>query len=477
MSVAACRELGAALTSESTQLVKTSELSGPLNITLLLRPDPVFIVADSERAQLAISGDVSRGEPDSVTVDDNTLGRLLQAAERVGVADVTAQLDEFVHYLEGIEDRDPFSQRLPGLFKRISEIELVEFAADEFKSWISGGYKSALSLLGNPTTLQQLESSLELLQGFSGVRFSFLEGGTGDGLRLDLQYAPPDVATEFPLALDLTSLGVDLVPLGLDAVGFVVADQAGTPIQVEAGGLANLALELDLSDAESLSSFLLDGTSVELDIRAVGDALSFSTPLCALAANVTDGTFRLDTDGADSSDQPAHLQAYLAAGARLPLDAAAAASILTVQGLVDIELPFTFSGGSLEPLIVEKYDLSTGTSVNVSGPNVAELQAGLDLRDNLDALRVGFPRLFEELDRVLDAQAFSRPLPLVGTQLAVAADFIDQLVAKVSDNLAGSTETLVPERLRKALWRRSETKDSNGSKISTPMTPWTRKIS
>ena len=264
---------------------------------------------------------------------------------------------------------------------------------------------------------------------------------------------PQDVATTLPLALDLTSLGVDLEPLGLDIVGFVVADRAGTPLQVQAGGQANLALELDLSDPESLGSFLLAGTGVELDIRAVRDDLSFSTPLCALAANVNGGKFWLDADGAGPGSEAVQLQAHLETGARLPFDAAAAASTLTALGVIDIDLPLEFLGASQTPLKVKVGDLANvNTTSTVSGPNVANLQAGLDLRENLNALRLGFPRLFEELDRALDNEAFSQPLPLVGTQLAVAADFIDQLVAKVSDNLAGSTETLVPERLRNALF-------------------------
>ena len=158
------RELSTALASDPTKLVSSSELSGPLEITLLLCPDPVFTDGSSETAEVTISGDISNDTPDSETVQNNTLGRLLRAAERISVADVTAQLDEFVNYLEGIENRDPFSQRLPGLFKRIRDSELID---------ISSRYEDALSPLGSPTTLQQLESSLNLLQGFSGRNSAF----------------------------------------------------------------------------------------------------------------------------------------------------------------------------------------------------------------------------------------------------------------------------------------------------------------
>ncbi|NIS36654.1 MAG: hypothetical protein GWN07_37795, partial [Actinobacteria bacterium] len=80
-----------------------------------------------------------------------------------------------------------------------------------------------------------------------------------------------------------------------------------------------------------------------------------------------------------------------------------------------------------------------------------------DLRENLDAFRLGFDSLLRELDDRLDEAVFGRSLPLVGTQLAETVDLFEQIRAKVSDNLDlissnPATDVLTPGEVRQALF-------------------------
>ena len=98
-------------------------------------------------------------------------------------------------------------------------------------------------------------------------------------------------------------------------MSFVVASADGTPVDVDAGGSLDLALEVDLSDPVAPRIFLGGSTAVTYDLLASEEALAFDAPFGVLAATIAGGVLTLDRDGAGPGEESVLYQVSLPTGA------------------------------------------------------------------------------------------------------------------------------------------------------------------
>jgi len=465
--LALLRELTEGL-GEPSDLIKSHSAGGSLSLTLPLRPDDVEedqpfagVSGDDPMAQVTVS-DITDASGIDVTLtssDDNAVRDLLEAVVELTIDDILAALRGASDYLivletdpmiDGQENR--LTTRLPGLGVSIAEV----FGFGQIFA-----NRVAQLEATPPETLQELQPDLNALADFSEAMFDLVvtpgdpNGTPGTkALTLDLVFDLPTLVRQLDLLLDLEVFGVDLESRGLELVAPIV----GTLLEATQLGRIDLALEIDLSTPAAPVSFLSDTTTMSFDLEVDETDLTFATNMGKLMVEVTGGSFRLDPEDPELywvtllDDPENHRYAFA--------DAAAATSVM-LDGSLQVMLPIHFpdSQGVLSPepedsLNVTVPDLAnvTSTSTRLAGPDVRARQANVSLLENLDSFRIGFDRLFFQLDRALDEVIFSQALPLVGSQLADAIDFIDQMRAKVADNLGLIIGTLTPDKAKQALF-------------------------
>jgi Ca2+-binding RTX toxin-like protein len=269
-----------------------------------------------------------------------------------------------------------------------------------------------------------------------------------------------------PLTLDLTTLGQDLAAMGLEAASVIVDSQGSSPLDIAASGAIDLGIGINLSSPTTPSAALLAGTGASFDIRAVGSLLNFKALFGAMEVSISEGSFTLDKDGDDGTSDAANYTVNL--NGNQPFADAFASTSVTLTGAMDADLPLEFPAAivpiprpSEDPYINlsvgDASDPAGSTTINTNldgstWPTLSSLIGNLSLEDNLDGFKLGFDELFTKLDDLLDTAVFGQELPLVGTQLTEAADFIDQIRSKVSDNLALLSDILTPGMVRQTLF-------------------------
>ncbi len=219
---------------------------------------------------------------------------------------------------------------------------------------------------------------------------------------------------------------------------------------------ASLALDfgLDLSTECGFVPFLYDTTGLTLKAAIRGTNLNFKVGIGALNVSVQNGTVTLDADGdPNTQDDASFVVSFVdddgdgrhyfrdpdffdASNIGVTLEAGASA-VLPLYALDTLPLgsPGDADGDGLpdNALAVEIPDLVelfTGDATNgivISTPNVAGLFDDLNLCDlvtHADLLLAGLDALLGTIQDGLGSSLLSRNLPLVGSQLGKAADFI-----------------------------------------------------
>ncbi|WP_144058140.1 beta strand repeat-containing protein, partial [Novipirellula maiorica] len=387
---------------------------------------------------------------------------LLVAVEQLTLADMFDYLDSVGAYLVELQTQSKLADRLPGLSKSLGELfgfgKAFQARVEELK---------ALPEELQPKSLQALNAQLSApLEGASlvaGLSFD----PANKNLLLDLHLDLNAISTTLPVSLDLTKLGLDLTAQGLQKVAAIVDTLSAAPMQVDADGVVEVSLGIDLSDPSAPSPFLAgaagsgSGTEASFDIRGINDdALTFTTLLGSLPAEVISGFVILDSDGDGVSTSPAtytvDLQSNAAVMTTTEARDAAAASSTTVQVAGELDAKFELSfpqqvipsdAPNTVPFITvgvgNVNDPSGGSSTlttNLLGgdgnwPTFEVLTQNFSLADSMDGFKLGFHDLFTKLDQMLDTALLGQKLPLVGDQLGEAADFLLQMRDSVVDNL------------------------------------------
>lgn len=442
-----------------------------VDLTLPLRPTTPFAGTNGFEPVYAVtSPDIYDGSGFSLTLGSapGNLDTLLTAVAELGVEDLLGSLDAIGDYLADVGASqallaDPF----PGLGQ--SPAELLD---------VAGQFRAAVAALraAAPDSLQGFADALATLPGLSGLTLVLDSTAGSEALRFGFDFALDDLAESIALTLDLTTLGVDLAPLGLEPVGVLMDSAGASPIPVTGGGALRLDFDIALDDPAAPALMLRDSTAIDLTLSATSTTLGFDVLLGALAARVSGGSFVLDADGDPlTADDPLTYRVSLLPGAdgrHLLASAGAATEVaLTSGGALSVDLPFIFPAeipGGQPHLVLTSADLTdvegaagpsgvnalsavTG-SASLSGPDITDLLSGFDLLGNLDSFRQGWDELWMGIDHVLETKVYNQALPLLGTQLGDRIDIVDQLRTKVADNLGLIAEALTPELIRQALF-------------------------
>ncbi|WP_442508220.1 hypothetical protein SH528x_007181 [Novipirellula sp. SH528] len=393
-------------------------------------------------------------------VDD--VQSLLVAVEHLTLADMFDYLDSVGDYLVELQTQSKLADRLPGFSKSLGELfgfgKAFQARVQELK---------ALPEELQPKSLQSLNAQLSApLDGASlvaGLSFD----PANKNLTLDLQLDLDAISTMLPVSLDLTKLGLDLTAQGLQKVAAIVDTLSAAPMQVDADGVVEVQLGIDLSDPTAPAPFLAgaagsgSGTEASFDIQGVNDdALTFTTLLGSLPAQVISGYVILDADGAGTSTAPATYTVDLQTNTPLTTPsearnaASAASTAIQVAGALDAQfelafpeqvipsdapatVPFITAGVSNIDAPADGSSLLTTNLVGGDGnwSTFEVLTQNFSLSDTMDGFKLGFYDLFTKLDAALDTSLLGNELPLVGNQLAEAADFLLQMRDSVVDNL------------------------------------------
>lgn len=398
-------------------------------------------------------------DPDLTGMDD--VKSLLVAVEQLTIPDLFEYLDAVAEYLFTLQTQSTLADRLPGLSKSIGE--LFGFGT-AFKERVEELRELPDELRAD--SIQELSAQLSAPLSGAALIVALSFDPLGQELAFDLDFDLDAITALVPITLDLTKLGLDREALGLQKVAAIVDTLKSSPLDVTADGSIDVRLAVDLSDPSSPSPFLSgttgpgSGTEANFDVRAINDdTLSFTTLLGSLPAEVLGGAAVLDIDGDGASVAPANYtvdlvaDAGVATAAQITGAASAASTTVQIAGQMDATFELAFpqqviptDAPSTTPIMTvgvsDLNDPSVGTSLttNLVGgvgnwPTFEVLTRNFSLADSMEGFKLGFYDLFTKLDDALDTALLGHNLPLVGNQLAEAADFLLQMRDSVVDNL------------------------------------------
>ncbi|MCC9643317.1 hypothetical protein LOC71_13610 [Rhodopirellula sp. JC740] len=406
--------------------------------------------------------------------NDDAVRSLLQSLSSMTTDDFLSSLDSVSDYLFELQTQSKLAESLPGLPRSIGTMfgfgEKFEKRLDEVRDLPISTLQQLHAALNDTT-----QKTAQTLAGDLATQLSFDEADAL--LKFDLAYQLDAIQPSLPLTLDLTSLGDDLnddgdnlQQLGLRQVAAVVDSSAASLLDVIAEGEVHVSMGIDLSDPQSPVTELLsesdpnEGTRAEFTVQAdSGESMNFPAVLGSMAVGVVGGQFTLAKDAAAATLEPVEYQAKLHSDvnvatalehAALPsrttvnVDGEASASFELVlpETVIPADAPAGVSP-NLSVIITDLNDVAAGNpsrsstvSTNMSGlsgqwPTFETLSQNFSLTDSMEGFQLGVQRLFRGLDDVFDTALLGQNLPLVGKQLADAADFLDQMGDAVYANL------------------------------------------
>ena len=448
------RELRGWLADVNT-LVSNPVRAGTLTLDLPVTITPGFGgMSSSATAQVVYANVTDTTTPPVVTFpSSNTTAEFLAAAQSVTMADALGALSNAAAYLQSLQSEsqvggqiNPLAQPIIGLYRTPGQ--LLQFA-ETFSALLA-------SLQANPPkTLQALQTALAALPNFGSVSLGFDSTSGSPALKINLTYSPQQISSQ-RLQLNLPKTAAELTALGLSSASTILDADRGSPVTVTANATLALGLGVNLTGARD--SFLCgDETIADVDIRAIRDDLNFDALLGARTVSILAGSYVFDSDGSGASTTPANYSVDLAAGRQTFANALSTATG-SLTGKVNAALPIQYGPELNQPLKstislgVDYPPLAGSVALSVSGPNVDATLASQPLNGNIQGLRAGFKELFRLLDLAFDASIFSKGLPIVGTQLMDAANFLEQIQNKVGDNFDFTTGILMPTRAQQAIF-------------------------
>jgi len=434
---------------ELSPLIDTAVLTGNIAATLQIRPDVSTLnavgISNISPAEFTFDIDLSSATPDMGTLDstiNNPVYRLLNANEHVSGDDVAAALDDLSAYLHASEMHDELGSALPAIDKPLGP-----------SVGIGDVFDTAFNTLRTDSP-ESLQSTIAQLPANSAITFDDTANPT---LRFDLDVASA-LASQLPLNLDLTTLGVNLGSFGLQNVPRIVDSASMDPFSTLTANLLdlistvnfNVDLGVDLSTPSAPNSFLYDTTSAAYLFTLNKADLNFDALAGALESNVVTDSVSYDATGSSSS--PASVVVALvndAVDGRHAFDGQMLARTnVDLIGELNVMLPMGFSSLGITPavdcnnpgvgeepcLIVEQTNGITNVA-SFNGPDVATLQLAVDLSGDLSSFAVGWDNLLQYLDTALDEAVLNSPLPIVGNQLSDAVRFMHDTRQQALDNL------------------------------------------
>jgi len=372
--------------------------------------------------------------------NSTALGDFLEGVENLTIEDFIGYLDSAADYLVEVETEtliggadNPIVANLPGFDANLGQMLAFGMALKDL----------VVDLTDDPpSSVQDVAAELDALSSDLIVTLRFVDTGGETALRAELDLTVPETTADLPLFLLLSDPEV------------LIADTSGEdPVTVHAEATIDLDVGIDLTDPEALHPFLADSTALVFDVWAHDNAIEFTALYGPAEAQFGVGSLDYDEDGAGTGTGPATFTAGFSGNQSFAN--AEGATEVSVTGDLDVVLPIDFPEGIDDnQLNLHNDQVTWGADGNGSAPDVA----GLSLLENLDSFRLGFDQLFLQLEQAFDEAVFGLGLPLVGTQLADAVSFFDQMRVELADALApitaalASDEHLTPDLARRALF-------------------------
>ena len=377
--------------------------------------------------------------------------------KEITVEDITELLRRLVDLVERISGEDLMNRRLPLLNTSIGEaLDTVDYVAELVDQ-----------VTTDPAaTLKTLEAELESALGLLDDQLTLSYDETLHALRLDVNL---EVSQDSP---QVVPLNLDLSAAGLPGLETLVDFQGQGTVTLDAGATLDLAIGLDPDELESTdfddAVLIYDTTAVEATAEIRGENLAFTTAVRPLGVDVGPGTVVLDRDGlfGSVSDAPAVLGVAMQSqpGGAKPLSAVTADDfelIFNARAGVDLPLEFNLGSPTTQPLQVHWVDLDSFsfTQVDTIAPDggnqvvLPELEQAIgdfDLGDGLYALAAGVEGLFGLIDDYLGDEVFGIPIPIIGSGLTNAVEFLDDLRSRVGSTF--DIQGIAADAARQALF-------------------------
>ncbi|WDQ14637.1 hypothetical protein [Rhodopirellula sp. P2] len=475
--------LNAGLEDPFTMLLKDGEVlsSSAFDLSLQVGADPSVVIdgaTGNTPFDVTVGNifDVQSGDEvlTPTMSSDDGVRALLESLASVTMEDFLSTLDSVSEYLFELQTQSKLGKSLPGLPESVGS--MLGFG-ENFEKRLEEVRDLPIS------TLQQLHAALndtsqKTMNGLAGTLATSLsfEKATSQ-LLFDLHYLLAEITPSLPLTLNLTSLGDDLNAAGddLQSLGLrqvaAIVDSSGTSLlDVVADGELHVVVGMDLTDSDDPATVLVsdpdadEGTRAEFHVKASSaESMNFPAVLGSMAVGVIGGQFALNLDGvvgtSDSATYEVKLQSDVDAataldGAALPNtttigvsgEATASFELVLPESVIPQDAPthltpnITVEVTNLNDIAAANPSRSSTLTTNMSGnpgewPTFETLTQNFSLTDSMEGFKLGVQRLFRGLDDVFETALLGQDLPLVGKQLADAANFLDQIGESVYANL------------------------------------------
>ena len=400
------------------------------------------------------------GDPNGAIVDFGSAYKSIEELSRIDKDAIVSLLQEIKGYLSELEtiaflqDNVPFIDKSLGSL--IGSVNRFNGVIETFKQ-------------AKFTSFAELEEQLEsAVEKALGVTVTAGDGTTvellrdGHALRVNINYNP--------VYSDQHRLNLDLESLGIPGVGSIVDVRGGATFSVMAGANIQLSVGIDLSNPEAPREFLYDSSSASVFAKIYGKDINFKAAVGPLGVAVGNGSNNgfvvLDGDGQLEASPNANDRASVAVGltggvgGRVYLDdfSAGNLNVPVVTGKLNLQLPVYKKNQSAfldanHPNLTWAFDVNNLSNLPApsSVPNFAAIFDALRLDGAIDGFQEGWDTLFEVLDGVVDAAALLTRIPLVGSQLKDAVQFIQDLRDGVTTALSTAGERSI-ELLHEALY-------------------------
>jgi hypothetical protein len=384
--------------------------------------------------------------PTNVQTSESDFGALLNF-QHLSFSQIFFGLQSAVMALSTYQDFGFLNQKLPVINKSL--VDLVDYGA---------GLAGALTGLGNnqPSVLQGLTTALDTALGLppSSNLISLSYDSQNTALKVDIQYDPSYDQT-VPLNLNLAALAALAGdPSGLQGVGQLIDISGSSNLHVHAGASVTLDLGISLSNPLSPSAFLYSDTGASLSLLLAATDIHFNASIGPLGVAITGGTATISADGV-STTQPATFTIGLNPSDGSNTGQPTLSEFLgNIKGEVTTKL--TAGAGLNLPISVISPSLDLG-SLSITIPDLNALFAGTsgavmittpDIKGQLSHLGslstlLTNPTVFlnpldsllGDLQSALNSQVLQSNLPLIGSHLGDAAQFIQSFRTNVIQSI------------------------------------------
>ena len=465
-------QLGTFLTGGDLTLSGTGALDLPVTVS-----GPLATLFNLPSTAKLTASATDLFQPSSWRADATQLDKLNDFGS-VTADSLGAALEEFAQALETVVGQSILKQRIP-LIDR-SFVDVIGFVRDVSAAAKAFQANPATSLQGFEGRLNQLLiDAFGLPAGSDPVTVVVAPGGKD--IRFDILLTPAMLAArlaplDLALDLNLDNLGVASIP-GFPAVRELLDARAKGQIRITPTAELKLSFGLDLTTPTSPSAYLHDGTALTLGLRAVADDLDLDLAVGPLGLYVRNGTALVSSAG--DSSKPATIRLGMSTedardryrlsdivNGNVAFTGPSSPFVFQVDGRANADLPLFFPSettplkdaegqaqairlnvGSLQTFFLSQMNGGDG-GLTFSFPDVSGLT---DIFANIGGFGQALDRLLANISDLLKGRLFNASLPLVGTQLADAADFIDTVreTLRVTNFAGAGVKTLLETIERK----------------------------